>query len=469
MLQAQASQTDSIQPTQLPSANRPRRQLSPMLIDFISFEVNKYASIHRYCVDNPKILSEDLNLLQEAAEESLRRGRDDIALRVAHRHVLLHVCLRLPNNWLQYLESLKFNHGKREDVRNKTETLLDHLKAKVESKAEEQNEGDEGDEDGEGGEGDEGDEGDEDDRDDEEGNPPFQNPVKSLGPHYAPREPQDRSMTSSTIATRSKKQDFLPKAQSESSQSDKLLQGDGAHEETYRSHYTNSAYGTASPNIKSQTPGRLGLDPFVENKLPQATQASLNEKYRVYIGARDIDKVFGVGSLVAVFWHENFGTLTPSLKQLPQAPQPGRSGPGWITLCSGPCEAIYSHVKRFIIISQRKGFSIGVPVTSYGLKGINKNLPPTERNAHAIVYAFGKKPQPVLNEPTMDKHSICINMNDPSETLSRSSRVYYAKPQSIDHNIKVHFLGRVVKEHVDTLLGDFKSEYLTPTKSQAQR
>ncbi len=85
--------------------------------------------------------------------------------------------------------------------------------------------------------------------------------------------------------------------------------------------------------------------------------------------------------------------------------------------------------------------------------------------AHAIVYAKGKQPVLMEGEPEFAKESICIDITAPDETLSRSSRLYYAKPQSIDHNIKVKHLGQVIPDHLRILLLAYQTEHqLQPLK-----
>lgn len=205
-----------------------------------------------------------------------------------------------------------------------------------------------------------------------------------------------------------------------------------------------------------------GIPETVWEKVDEDIRHDIDDSYKVYRGKHWIDKVFCPGSVIAVFWHESYGNqnLPPKLAALPQKLQSAvKVGPGWITECKG--ETIFSHVKRWIITQQRPAFSIGIPISSYGGKGLTmKNLPQTELMAHTIVYALGKQPILLKDEIKPEKGPICVQItcDDSSQTLTKSSRLYYAKPQSIDHNIKVKHLGYVVRQHQDRLLEDFRQE-----------
>lgn len=56
--------------------------------------------------------------------------------------------------------------------------------------------------------------------------------------------------------------------------------------------------------------------------------------------------------------------------------------------------------------------------------------------------------RPVLlaNEPELGYDPVRLQITDPSEKISKESRVNYAKLTTVEHNVKVLFVGRVVPE-----------------------
>ena len=129
--------------------------------------------------------------------------------------------------------------------------------------------------------------------------------------------------------------------------------------------------------------------------LPKDVRGKLGGGSRIYAVRQEIDKVFCKGSVIAVFWHGNYGlrNLPPKYKNLPQIPELGKKSPVWISVSEGK-ETIYSHVRRFVVVEQRSGFSIAIPITSYGDGGLTKKtLSPRDISAHAIVYERDRNPK----------------------------------------------------------------------------
>lgn len=205
--------------------------------------------------------------------------------------------------------------------------------------------------------------------------------------------------------------------------------------------------------------GQSGPKTVITQNWPRNVRDRLHAEYRLHEGDATIDVVFGVGSVISVMWHENFGnSLSSKLAGVPKTPNPAKLNRGCVT--EGPKgEYIYSHIRRFVVVIQRRGHSVSVPITSYGSKGLaNKKLSVAERKAHAIVHDAEKKPMSVPGEGAFAKLPIAVNILAPNETLSQSSRIYYAKPYSIDHNIKVKHIGQVVEGDIDKVTTAFQLE-----------
>ena len=122
-----------------------------------------------------------------------------------------------------------------------------------------------------------------------------------------------------------------------------------------------------------------------------------------------------------------------------------------------------SHVRRFVVVSLREGFSIAIPISTYGGHGLSQNARTTtrmstlEQRAHSIIYSLGAEPVLIDGEDYLIKEPICVQLKA-NERLASSARLYYAKPQSINHNTNVKYLGRVIKGDIPTLLTDYRSE-----------
>lgn len=423
--------------------------LSPLLTRFIQFKTNEYSAINQFCTQNPGVLVEDFQPLQAAAQEVLLTGdanAADAAERMVHRYRLLSLCSRLPNNRQDYIAGLVKDRGKRQEFNEEVSNVFKAFKDRVSQISRQR-----------------------------VSEPTKQDIHKTTGtnPQDSPRpkpvtqnQSSAQSVNDGNLSPGNRRPSIsirpLPLVGREAPQASIPSNRDSREMRGNQRHVPPSHIGTAPEDISLQTTGGIGLDPIVENELSAEVREVLNARYRLYTGPKDINKVFGVGSVIAVFWHENYGRLPSTLKELSrEEPQAGTFGRGWVTYCAGPYEAIYSHVRRFIIIRKREGFSVGIPITSYGGKGLKKKkLHEKEQHAHTIVYALGRKPASLDGEPRMIKPSICINMYNNDETLSKSSRLYYAKPQSIDHNIKIQHLGHVVKEHIPLLLLDYRTENL---------
>lgn len=221
---------------------------------------------------------------------------------------------------------------------------------------------------------------------------------------------------------------------------------------------------SASSDLDTQAGGASlsGVDRL--KGLPSVSEdvrEKLEKGFKLHTTKKAMDAVFGRGSVIAVFWHENLGIhLPPKFADLRDIPPNGRIGPGWLSRVDNGI--VYSHARRFVIVNHQRGFSIGIPISTYGGKGLTGNkFTQIERDAHAIIHALGDEPRQMPGEPKLTKEPIGIKIFDTWEALSSSSRLYYGKPQSIEHNIKVKHVGFVIPEHLPRLLLDYRKETLS--------
>lgn len=182
----------------------------------------------------------------------------------------------------------------------------------------------------------------------------------------------------------------------------------------------------------------------------------LRNVFRVAGDMATCDRVFGLGSLFAMLWHENVGLPRSGVyKRTPLRPE----SRGFLTEMDNG-EIIYSHIKRFVVVRRGSGDCIALTLTSYAGKGLSNNMRADRtHNGHCIIYDQKHQPQLLANEPPFTKDAIGVAMVS-DETLSVATRLCYTRPTTIDYNVKVRHIGQVVPEHLDRLLSDYRTEQL---------
>ncbi|KAJ4309960.1 hypothetical protein N0V84_011224 [Fusarium piperis] len=105
---------------------------------------------------------------------------------------------------------------------------------------------------------------------------------------------------------------------------------------------------------------------------------------------------------------------------------------------------IFAHFRRFIVIANDYGHCQCVPISTYGKKGCTKSG--AKPSQHGIVYDMNSRPVLLPNEPELGYDPVRLQITDPSEKISKESRVNYAKLTTVEHNVKVLFVGRVVPD-----------------------
>ncbi|KAI1608380.1 hypothetical protein EDD36DRAFT_97255 [Exophiala viscosa] len=157
---------------------------------------------------------------------------------------------------------------------------------------------------------------------------------------------------------------------------------------------------------------------------------------------------FTKGRIFAMIWHENLGshhgkTSTASDKHV----SIGFSG-----------EMVYSNIRRMVVVRQRQGYCVVVPILSYGEKGVKKAMPRSEKQAHAIIYKNGHSiPTSLPGEPEFTKRPIAADMRR-GETLWPSSRIHFGKHHTVEYNVKVKDIGNIAEISRAELESYFRQE-----------
>lgn len=117
-------------------------------------------------------------------------------------------------------------------------------------------------------------------------------------------------------------------------------------------------------------------------------------------------------------------------------------------------EVAYHSTRRFVVVKERQGHSICVPILTYGRQGTNK--PGVKAEYHAIIYTGETAPRPLPGEKGIHKRSVRVDNKDARERLAPESRVNYSKLYTVEHNVKVCFIGKIHKNSEATFFEDFK-------------
>ncbi|KAG4435140.1 hypothetical protein IFR05_009372 [Cadophora sp. M221] len=95
------------------------------------------------------------------------------------------------------------------------------------------------------------------------------------------------------------------------------------------------------------------------------------------------------------------------------------------------------------------------PILTYGGRGTLK--PGVHREDHAVIYT-GVGPT-LLPGETLSKTALHMEPNDKSQKLDKDSRVNYAKIYTVEHNVKVFFIGALTKNAQAQLGADYNAQH----------
>lgn len=89
---------------------------------------------------------------------------------------------------------------------------------------------------------------------------------------------------------------------------------------------------------------------------------------------------------------------------------------------------------------------------TYGRQGLTKSGAQPEH--HAAIYS---EKAVTYKDENLTLRSVMVEMFEKREKLDDMSRINYAKVYTIEYNVKVLFIGRVIKDHIARLLGDYQA------------
>ncbi|KAG4439648.1 hypothetical protein IFR05_004845 [Cadophora sp. M221] len=170
---------------------------------------------------------------------------------------------------------------------------------------------------------------------------------------------------------------------------------------------------------------------------PRATKEQLDPNFKVY-GS----KCFKPGQVFKVLWAEPKGKTSSAGTTVTRHDLE--------TKYRG--ENAYTSVRRFIIVAADVGHCQCLPILTYGGKAtLRLGVKP---EVHAIVYMDGQLPQPLPGE-ALSLEPIKVNPKTNRDKLDPASRVNYAKIYTVEHNVKVQFIGKISDTSRRTFMNDF--------------
>ncbi|KAI1300030.1 hypothetical protein F5Y03DRAFT_364814 [Xylaria venustula] len=145
---------------------------------------------------------------------------------------------------------------------------------------------------------------------------------------------------------------------------------------------------------------------------------------------------FQPGEVFKVLWTEPAGR-TPEDEPISDIEASGGAG-----------GQFYVGYRRFIVVSTDESHhSTCVPILTYDKRGCGKKgIRPSK---HGIAYLTGRKPRLLKNEAKLGFEPVPVKMYAENETLAKESRINYSKLITIEHNVKVFFIGHVLYPYFD--------------------
>ncbi|KPM43533.1 hypothetical protein AK830_g2987 [Neonectria ditissima] len=195
---------------------------------------------------------------------------------------------------------------------------------------------------------------------------------------------------------------------------------------------SDSAYGTYDYEDEGPPTPRAAGSRSTHIAATDGDAEQLDPRYRV-----EHSNKFGPGEIFKVLWCEPQGSgydPTPSVSDRHEYKD--RFG-----------GKFYVGFRRFIVIANDQGHCTCVPILTYGGKACSKKGIKPEK--HGIVYEKGHKARLLSGEPKLGFAPARVEITQDGEKLSKESRVNYSKLVTVEHNVKVLFIGRVTAVDYD--------------------
>ncbi|TPX16998.1 uncharacterized protein E0L32_012344 [Thyridium curvatum] len=156
-------------------------------------------------------------------------------------------------------------------------------------------------------------------------------------------------------------------------------------------------------------------------------------------------KKFAIGQVFKILWSEPRGQTTREDIDKMTEKAKVRTEFG---------DVFYISFRRYIVAREDQGHSICVPILTYEGKACSKRGVKPEK--HGIIYdAYSRErdpTKPLRSEPSLGFKAIKMISTVRDEKLAKESRINYSKPMTIEHNVRVFFIGYIPDEDLETFL-----------------
>ncbi|KAI0834171.1 hypothetical protein F5Y06DRAFT_300881 [Hypoxylon sp. FL0890] len=162
-------------------------------------------------------------------------------------------------------------------------------------------------------------------------------------------------------------------------------------------------------------------------------EEELDSRYKVERSTR-----FQPGEVFKILWSEPLGQVGQAGPDDPISDVTKRR--------TAAGSKFYIGYRRFIIVTTDESHhSTCVPILTYDRRGCLKKG--VRASKHGIIYTAGSKPpKPLKGEPALGFQPVALQVYTDGETLAKESRVNYSKLVTIEHNVKVFFIGSIAPQ-----------------------
>ncbi|KAH7385015.1 hypothetical protein BKA64DRAFT_155812 [Cadophora sp. MPI-SDFR-AT-0126] len=169
-----------------------------------------------------------------------------------------------------------------------------------------------------------------------------------------------------------------------------------------------------------------------------------------------LDPRFDVADKPSRFF--NFGRVFKTLWVEPAGKLPQDGHPAYNTVGYG--QFSYAKMRHFVVIRKRLHSCLCLAIHTYGGQGAAKTN--IRSQDHAVVYSsLDTEPQPLPDE-NITIGGFAIVLEEPGETIAPMSRIDFGKVYTIEHNLKILRVGRILPNHLPNLEQAFVGSLLGP-------
>ncbi|KAL1638748.1 hypothetical protein SLS58_008672 [Diplodia intermedia] len=140
-------------------------------------------------------------------------------------------------------------------------------------------------------------------------------------------------------------------------------------------------------------------------------------------------------------------------------PEPAGNAQSGVTFVTGAYnEPIYNKIRWFVVIREGRDCCTCLSIQTYNRQGVAK--PGVDKAEHSVVFTGSYAPEiPEWEDPGGEMlQAIPVVATDPTQAkMDAMSRLNYAKPYTVEHNVKSLDFGEVAPDWINTMRQNFLS------------